>query len=251
MTKFGRLAWRLIERRSYAGRWVYVVSGLAVVIYGLIAAAMGGLSATILYIPLLALCIVQFVRPTLLVWFVLTALFSTGTVLVVMQLNESPANELVIFLSLMGAPAVALIVIWPRSLLQIRCIFDPESGRSGIDPFGTLAISVGPSAIRIEPTYLDSWLVALAHALLRLQSTNQVSVEVSEEPKPLRINISKIGHVVFTYGGNEVTAASREEFKNALTIAARSFLNELKDAPDVWQNRFMAPIRRFVADTDD
>jgi len=134
-------------------------------------------------------------------------------------------------------------------VLKIQCIFDPESGRSGLDPLGRLAISDDNSEIVVDPTYFDSWLAALIDAFQRIQTTNHVVVEVSEEPKPLQIDISANGQIVFSYEGREVGASGRKEFENALSAAANSFLNELKESPGVSQNRFIDPIRRFVVTT--
>lgn len=129
---------------------------------------------------------------------------------------------------------------------RIRCDFDPESGRSGIDPLGKLVISDGQSEILIAPTFFDSWLAALIDALERLRSSDHANVEVSEEAEPILVEVSTDGHLVFSHKDRKVIAEGPKEFENALFQAAKSFLDELQDSPDVWRNRFIDPIRRFV-----
>jgi hypothetical protein len=132
-------------------------------------------------------------------------------------------------------------------VLKINCIFDEECGPGGMDPLGKLVISDGRSRIVIEPTYLDSWLASFIEALNRLRTTNHVNVEISEELKPVRIDVTADGHLAISYKDQQTVADGPKEFELALREAVNSFLDVLKNSPEASQNRFIDPIRRFWA----
>jgi hypothetical protein len=135
-------------------------------------------------------------------------------------------------------------------MLTIGCTFDEELGPGGVDPLGDVTISDGHSQIRIENTYLDSWLAALIDALQRLPSTPHVSVE-TEEPKPMQIDVAPDGSVPLTYNGQKVVARDRKELEFAVRSAANAFLEGLKNCSDASQNRILDPIRRFSVTTEN
>ena len=62
------------------------------------------------YSPLVVLCVVQFLRPTLLGWFALTAVFVAFTV----------AEEYVPFLLIGGLVTIALLWSWPRPVERVQ-----------------------------------------------------------------------------------------------------------------------------------
>jgi hypothetical protein len=76
----------LIERRPTAGRWIYLICAAIVSLFALWSAH-DGLNYAVPYIPIWFLCIVQFVRPTLLGWLVLIVAFTAYTVGVVANLT--------------------------------------------------------------------------------------------------------------------------------------------------------------------
>jgi hypothetical protein len=136
-------------------------------------------------------------------------------------------------------------------VLTIKCIFDEESGRSGMDPLGKLVVSDGHSSIVIEPTFLDSWLAALIDALPRLRTTNHVSVEAPEEPNTLQIDVTFDGHLAMLYKDQKVSAEGARDLELALRAAVGAFLNELKNCAEASQNRDLVPLRRFSVTTQN
>ena len=89
---------RVIERRSKARRGVYVTCAVVAFLVGILGMGMeGDLRAAIPYLFIVAICIIQFFRPTLLGWFVLTALFSAYAIAVAMRF-QPPVHEFVMFL---------------------------------------------------------------------------------------------------------------------------------------------------------
>jgi hypothetical protein len=136
-------------------------------------------------------------------------------------------------------------------VLTINCIFDEEFEPGGMDPLGKLVISDGQSRIVVEPTYLDSWLASFIDALNRLRTADHVSVEISEEPKPIQIDAAADGHLTISYKDQKTFAEGPREIELALRAAVNSFLDVIKNSPEASQNRFIDPIRRFWATTQN
>jgi len=109
----------LVQHRSKSGRWVYVLCALALALLALIAIGEAGIGACVPEVIVLAVCVVQFVRPTILGWFVLIALFCFYTIEVATQWSWRPRFETLFFLALGGAPALALLISWPRSIRKM------------------------------------------------------------------------------------------------------------------------------------
>jgi len=64
------------DRRSNEGRGIYVAVAVIPAPLALLSAGMAdSLSGALWYLPIIALCVVQYLRPTLLGWFALTAPF--------------------------------------------------------------------------------------------------------------------------------------------------------------------------------
>jgi hypothetical protein len=113
-----RLFRKLVELRSKRRRWVYIVSAFAVLLLALFAAGMGGIVFVLVYIPILAICVVQYWRPTLLGWFLLTALFSSYAIGVIAVSKSLNREDLSIF-SLIGlTPTLMLLCSWPKPALR-------------------------------------------------------------------------------------------------------------------------------------
>ena len=72
---------------------------VVILLFGFLGAAMIGdlLALLFPYLPLVVLCVAQFLRPTLLGWFALTALFGSYTVAVAVSF-QLPTGEYVPFL---------------------------------------------------------------------------------------------------------------------------------------------------------
>lgn len=136
-------------------------------------------------------------------------------------------------------------------MLTIKCTFDEQTGRDGVDPLGALVISNERSRIVIEPTFFDSWLASLIEALPRLRNPGRVTIEIHEEPNPIEIEVASDGRLAISYKDQKTVAENTGDFESALRAAAGSFLAALKDAPETWQNRGIDPIRRFWATTQN
>jgi hypothetical protein len=65
----------LFERRAQPARWLFVVAALPLIIFALIGANYG---AFVPYAVLAGICVIQFVRPTLLGWGVVMLVFAVG-----------------------------------------------------------------------------------------------------------------------------------------------------------------------------
>jgi len=107
---------KLIEVRTGKYRLVYVGCAGLLLLVGLWGVGMEGDWIVLLvpYLPLIAICAVQFFRPTLLGWFVLTAVFSAYTVAIATNPPGGPVGEFVLFLAIGAVPAAALLWSWPK-----------------------------------------------------------------------------------------------------------------------------------------
>jgi len=94
---------------------------------------------------------------------------------------------------------------------------------------------------------LDSWLAALIAGYNQSREANHVTVEISEEPQPLLIDVTPEGLLSISYGNKTLTPQAREDLKEALTRAAESFLCALDPLPDIQRNTFLNPIREFIS----
>ena len=138
-------------------------------------------------------------------------------------------------------------------MLTITCTFDPEFAEMpgvGIDPLGEIVISGGNSEIRINDTYLDSWLAGLIDALHQLSTKTSMRVE-TEEPEPLYIDAYPDGRLSISYKDKRVVARGRADLERALRVAAHCFLSEIRDEPDAARNRLIDPIRTFSLTTEN
>src|SRR5271165_2479083 len=105
---------RVVERRSKSRHGVYAACAVVAFLVGILGMGMADdLRVTIPYILIVAICAIQFFRPTLLGWFVLTALFSAYTIAVAVKF-QPPVHEFVIFLLIGVLPTLALLWSWPR-----------------------------------------------------------------------------------------------------------------------------------------
>lgn len=132
-------------------------------------------------------------------------------------------------------------------MVTLKVNFEEETGLDAVDPLGDLTISDGVSTITIKTTYLDSWLAALIAGYNQSRVANHVTVEISEEPQPLLIDVSSEGLLSISYEDQTLIPQAREDLKAALKRAAESLLNALNPLPDVRRNTFLDPIREFIS----
>lgn len=67
------------------------------------------------YFGVASVAIAQFVRPTWIGWLILTLLFCFATGETALSPDSGPRNEYFTFLAIVGFPAVALLLSWPRA----------------------------------------------------------------------------------------------------------------------------------------
>lgn len=132
-------------------------------------------------------------------------------------------------------------------MLTIKLTFEKETGLDAIDPLGDVTISDGVSAFTIRTTYLDSWLAALISGYDQSCSANSVTVEVSEEPKPIKIMVTPTGLLTVSYENQALEPQPAQDLKVALQDAAKDLLKALNGLPNSRRNAFLAPIRKFVS----
>ncbi|MDR3678039.1 MAG: hypothetical protein P4N24_21340 [Acidobacteriota bacterium] len=104
----------LVAHRAKKRRWVYGPI-LCMVLFILLWATEEGLTS-LWYVPIIALIVIQYFRPTLLLWFSLLALFAAYTVGIVVQASF-PADYVGLPLGLV--PTAALLWAYPRRFIQV------------------------------------------------------------------------------------------------------------------------------------
>lgn len=108
---------KLIEPCSRARRWVYLLCAAIVALIALFGASMmGTLIVTVAYIPIIVICLGQYLRPTRLGWFVLVVLFSLYAVGVCLKWRELTKLDFLVFLLIIVIPDLALLWSRPRTL---------------------------------------------------------------------------------------------------------------------------------------
>lgn len=132
-------------------------------------------------------------------------------------------------------------------MLTIKLTFEEETGLDAIDPLGDVTISDGVSAFTIRTTYLDSWLAALISGYNQSRSADSVTVEVSEEPQPIKILGTPAGLLTISYENQTLQPQSAQDLKVALRNAAVDLLKALDGLPNDRRNNFLDPIRKFIA----
>jgi len=107
---------KLFERRSNKRRWIYLCCAVVALLFGFLAAGMeDDILGLIPYVALVAVCVIQFLRPTLFGWSVLIGAFVVYTVAVLLS-SRQPPHEFLVFLSIGGIPCLALLWSWPKPL---------------------------------------------------------------------------------------------------------------------------------------
>jgi len=95
---------------------MYVFPVASTLLLGLVSVGMAGITAGILYFVVLAVCVTQILRPTILGWSVLTVIFLAYLVGVAWQWDQPPRSEFVVFLAVGTIPSAALLCCWPKRI---------------------------------------------------------------------------------------------------------------------------------------
>ena len=107
---------KLIQMRSRGRRWVYILCGTIVVLFAFVSVGMeGSLGAGVVFLPFLLICIAQFLRPTLLLWAVLTLAFVVYTVAIVADFRSLTTLDLGVSFSITFIPSILLLWARPRA----------------------------------------------------------------------------------------------------------------------------------------
>jgi hypothetical protein len=103
-----------IQRRSHATWWAYMPAAAVLIFFAVMGWSEEGASAAAIFILLLLVCVVQWMRPTLLVWGLLVCLFSAYAAAVIATPHNGTFSDY-LFFSLCGAvPAVVLLFGRPK-----------------------------------------------------------------------------------------------------------------------------------------
>jgi hypothetical protein len=132
-------------------------------------------------------------------------------------------------------------------MLNINIDFEKETGLDAIDPLGDLTISDGISTIAIKATFLDSWLAALISGYNQSRDASRVTVEISEEPQSLLIEVTPAGLLSISCENQKLLPQPPQDLKDALRDAAKTLLKALGSLPDSQRNTFLDPIREFIS----
>jgi len=112
-----RHLFKLIEPCSKSRRWVYILCAGIVTLVALWGASMmGTFAVTLAYLPVIAICLVQFARPTRLGWFLLVVIFSAYAIAVLFKSRELTRLDFLVFLLIIVAPDLALFWSRPRHI---------------------------------------------------------------------------------------------------------------------------------------
>ena len=112
----GRL-FKLIEPCSKSRRWVYILCAAVVSLVALWGASMmGTFVVTVAYLPVIAICLAQFARPTRLGWSLLVVIFSAYAVVVFFKWRELTRLDFLAFLLIIVAPDLALFWSRPKGI---------------------------------------------------------------------------------------------------------------------------------------
>jgi hypothetical protein len=76
---------RVLQRRQQPARWVFIVTSLPLILFGLMGAEHGAL---MLYAPLAAICLIQFFFPTVLGWGFVLLLYGAGSIVYIYTLGK-------------------------------------------------------------------------------------------------------------------------------------------------------------------
>jgi hypothetical protein len=106
----------IIQMRSTSRRWVYILCGIIVVSVAVLSAGLEGTSiAGFLFLPLVLICIVQYLRPTLLLWALLMLAFLAYMLGIATHLKELTTMDDILF-SLVGlVPCASPLWAWPHA----------------------------------------------------------------------------------------------------------------------------------------
>ena len=104
-----------VQQRSRAAWWAYLPAAAVSIFFAMMGWGEGGASGATIFLVLLLVCAVQWVRPTLLIWGLLLCLFSTYAVVVIATPHNGTFTDYLVFFLCGATPAVVLLFGRPKS----------------------------------------------------------------------------------------------------------------------------------------
>jgi hypothetical protein len=104
-----------VQQRSRVAWWAYLPAVVVSILFAIMGWGEEKASGAGLFILLLLVCVVQWVRPTLLVWALLLCLFSAYAVAVIATPHNGTFTDYLVFFLCGAVPAVVLLFGQPKS----------------------------------------------------------------------------------------------------------------------------------------
>lgn len=110
-------------------------------------------------------------------------------------------------------------------MFKIEYLLD-SSDSADSEPLGDLRICDSQGEIRIENTYIDSWLLSLLQFSLLPTKKGSANISILEEPEPISVEVSN-GRVYFCYA-SVLVSGQLPEFSTEIIRAAHEFISLIK-----------------------
>lgn len=129
--------------------------------------------------------------------------------------------------------------------MRIALALYEEDVESVEDLVGDVRMESGGEIIREHSTYLDSWLTAIVQGLEALQVETAVSIELLEEPDPLRFELSG-SRISVSYGPQTLTVPCMADLEEAVALATAAFLRDVERLTGACEGEPLAELRAFM-----
>lgn len=110
-------------------------------------------------------------------------------------------------------------------MFKIEYVLDPSSPTDS-EPLGDLKICDDQGEIRIENTYIDSWLLSLLQFSSLPTKKDSAKISILEEPEPIFVEVSN-SNICFCYA-NALVSGQLSEFSTEIIRATHEFISLIK-----------------------
>ncbi|WP_220814067.1 hypothetical protein [Pseudomonas paralcaligenes] len=110
-------------------------------------------------------------------------------------------------------------------MFKIEYLLDPSSPTDS-EPLGDLKICDDQGEIRIENTYIDSWLLSLLQFSSLPTKEGSANISILEELEPISVEVRN-GKIYF-FHANALVSGELSEFSTEISRAAREFISLIK-----------------------